>query len=107
MTKTALKPPLHAVRELVLKQCTGDARAGASSIWDNALQEMCLLMWPPFSAPTEQELTDRYALALRAYIEDLGEYPAAIIIRAWKILRRRTLARRLRRGDSRAKDDEP
>lgn len=95
MTKPGLKPPLHLVEEKIIAilpdSITPDS---ARMIWNHVLQEMCLLMWPPFSAPTEHELVTRYAFTLRAYVEDLSEYPFDVVQHAWKLLRRRVQNRR-------------
>lgn len=49
---------------------------------------MVLLYYPPFRANDDDEMMELATIALRAYVEDLVQYPEPTLRRAWREVRR-------------------
>src|SRR6185312_9697592 len=57
-------------------------------VWENCLEPMLILYYPPHRAADETELTYQAGVALRDYIEYLAEFPADVIREGWREARR-------------------
>lgn len=81
------KPHTEEIRTALLELSPG-SKLAIERLWVAVLAEMLLLYYPPFRADSDPELLEQSAVALRAYVEDLGEFDRETLASAWRSVRR-------------------
>lgn len=86
-TARIAKPKPSEVRS-GCEQLWSGSPLGLAKVWDNVLTEMLGLFFPPGHADSDVEMLNSCVARTRAYVEDLAEFPPAVLERAWRDVRR-------------------
>ena len=83
----ATKPTPSEVKHGLPPLWSGTAHA-LNAVWEEVLEEMLTLYYPPFRASTDEELLEQATVGIRAYVEDLAEFRRGTLADAWRTVRR-------------------
>lgn len=88
MSNKAQKPKAEEVRQ-IFDGLSIVTKPKLNRVFDEVLDELLILFWPPYRADTNRELLDCAVTGLKQYVEDLSDYTADELSAGWREVRRR------------------
>lgn len=77
------KPTTALIPPMLRQSCSSVTESEMNRVWDNCLEEMLTLFYPPFRANDDIELTDQSVVALKRYVAELSGFDRDTLAKGW------------------------